>query len=617
MSRTLLEVAVAVRSPFVFQSLDPAAYGYHCSALRSEDGLPIIPGDHLRGHLRHALSKIAKIATNGPVGAQLIEILFGKESDEIKPDSIGEQNVPNRGRLIISDLRAMAVHCGSTECGVSGAIGTPYPRVKIDETTGAADDGMLQTIELVAPIDSIVVFRGEIVVRPLASPLTDIASVLNGALQLIPAMGALKSSGFGEIVHDHRTAIRSGQWQPAAPSAQRAGSDRLAITVAFDRPLLIDAQRTMANYFAGSTIVPGGAIKGALAEALKDAGCRAMADPDDETGKVLSQMIISHAFPLTETCALGDRAIPASLATVVETLAETDGAADEKIHIKDIIVAGALDELIEMGTPAFSTDWKREVVEEARARLNRPNAGLVHLPRGRVAIDAQTGVADEGKLFVVSPVGTTGRRWSFVLDRNDADSTEFAKVRDLILAGLDGIGATGARMTVVENGIHPEPPPPTPVPCLVGGKQAFVILLETPAVLTDPDDGRSPAEQYEDAFRSLSSVPDIQLDNHFARRSLYGRYLGFRFRAFGSDRYQPFEVTAPGAVFVIRPDPEGKFAAWLAQAARTGLPAILHRRTNGRPILDAVDSWRICPFVHQNGYGAITINPDLSSLSFG
>lgn len=626
MSRITLAVTVAVRSPFVFQGLDPAAYGYDASALRDEDRVPIIPGDHLRGHLRHALTTLAGNVTGDQAEQRyktLLRLLFGAASPGREPEKGGEQDRPDRGLLIVGDLAAIKVTRGDIDCAAADPIGTPYPRVKIDESTGAADDAMLQQIELVAPIEAVVLFAGKIVVRPHRDLPPDVDADLRRALRLVPAMGALKSAGFGEVVHA-QSDIRVAPPRPAPRIAWPAAPDRLAVTVAFDRPLLVNVRRIAGNYFAGDTVVPGGAIKGAIAEALKDAGCRTIADPGDPTGAALSDIVVSHACPLTEAGDPADRAIPDSIVAVTRPDQEplladlagprlhTDPAGDGTLPAPIDWSDPEMKALIAAGTPAFAIDWKDEVFAAAQLRLNRPGSDLHHLPRGRVAIDPATGIAEESKLFVVAPIGTRGRLWRFTLDRNSADAGTFAQVLGVLAAGLDGIGRTGARMSIVPNGIRSIPAPTLPAPRRFGTTDAFVILLETAAVLTDPDDDRPPHAQYEAAFRDLSCVPDIVLLTHFARRSLFGRYMGFRFRAFGDNRYQPFEVTEPGAVFVFTADSGGAFATWLAGIAATGLPAI--RRPAAGASTGILD-WRTCPFVPANGYGAITVDPVLDVAS--
>jgi hypothetical protein len=595
---TRLDVTVALRSPFLFQGLDVAAGGVDASALRDENDTAIIPGDHLRGHLRHAFMAMIR-KSPGAVPDALLRALFGTGSADAGRDPDGDEGAytpDGRSALTVSDLVATGAEIDGATVAVPGRGAALYTRVAIDETCGAADDGSLQTVELVAGLDAVVTFTGTIDIAPHPAVPNNVAALIQTALRLVPAMGAIKSAGFGEIVHEQCKVARGTL--PAAVVLPQA--DRLDLTVAFDRPIMVDAVRSAANSFASATIVPGGAIKGALAEVLKHAH-PGIAREGDPFGAAFAAVRIGHAFPVAGTT-LADRAVPNCLVSVP--------VAPKTNEVVDLLDAARAEGVIARatGTPAFPPDWKDEIFAAVRKGLGRPQSRFDPQPRGRVMINTD-GVAEEGALFVTAPVGTQGRRWRFTIDRNDADPVAYAAVLAQLGAGLGGIGRTGAVMTVATAAAaalsHP-------TPSSYAGRPAFVLLLETPAVLTDPDDGASPAAQYQATFRALSGIDDLALLAHFARRKLAGGYAALRFRAFGKTpagrpRYQPFELTEPGAVFVLAADAAGQVRAFADRIARTGLPAI--RRTGGATTpLD----WRTCPFVPENGYGEVTVSPDLS-----
>ena len=597
-------IQVAVRSPFLFAGLEAAAVGVDSSALRDDAGRAIIPGDHVRGHLNHAFRTLNAHAP-GAVPEALVRTLFGKKSDDAGRDPKGDQGnyePTERGAIAISDLTAETMHTNGATSSTLPARGRElYTRVAIDDESGAADDGSLQTVELVAGLDAVVVFRGSVDIAPHKGIPADIDRLIRNALRLVPAMGAVKSSGFGELVHE---LCCINALAPATSTAVVIPSgDRFDLTVAFDRPIMVDADRRSANYFEGATIVPGGAIKGALAEAFRQSSNPGIANKGDPLGEALSRVRIGHAFPLVGD-ELGDRAIPNCLVSIplgnrVHRVVDLNDAAARWFDWAD-------------GTPAFPLDWKRNVFQEVRKGLRRPDTErhLTRLPRGRVMIKDE-GVAEGGALFVTAPVGTSGRRWRFTIERNGAEAAEFRKLLDRLKEGIGGLGRTGARITLVS--AKPNQAPAAQV-MTIGGERAVVLLLETPAVLTDPDDGASPQEQYEATLRALSGIPDLTLLSHFAQRKLAGGYLALRYRPFGRTpdgtlRYQPFELTEKGAVFVLKADDAGKVQTFAQRAARTGLAAI--QRENGKT--KELD-WRECPFVPENGYGEVTVSPDFSGV---
>jgi hypothetical protein len=84
-----------------------------------------------------------------------------------------------------------------------------------------------------------------------------------------------------------------------------------------------------------------------------------------------------------------------------------------------------------------------------------------------------------------------------------------------------------------------------------------------------------------------------------------GGYQATRFRPW-NPTYHPFVVTEPGSVFLLHGDIEED----LEQLARGGLPLPLFQKAN--PL-----DWRNCPFVPQNGFGAIRVDHlgDVASFS--
>ena len=109
-----------------------------------------------------------------------------------------------------------------------------------------------------------------------------------------PAIGAVKSAGYGEVVKPAVTLSKSTA--VVIPTGANAVARR-RYRVTFDRPILVDAEWIADNAMAGSAIVPGAVFKGALAQMLTYAG----EDPrkGDYSGP-LSAISFSHAFPEAE-----------------------------------------------------------------------------------------------------------------------------------------------------------------------------------------------------------------------------------------------------------------------------------------------------------------------------
>ena len=605
LKRSVYCVRVAIRSPFLFQGLTAAALGLDASAIRDEDGRPIIPADHLRGLIRAALKQIDQASDGAVIVSDEIETLLGAASPEVDDPAQGEQNRPVPGRLIFSDLSARETSPASAEFARAAeqadekesAVRAPRllaHRVKIDELTGAAETGMLQTVELVAPPNAVVIFQGNIIAYQDESERFDLEDLLTKALRLIPAMGALKTAGFGETVSDHCSVKELSSSAASQASAAQTGlHDNLEVSVHFDRPILVNAQRVADNVFIGSAVVPGSAIKGALAQRLDYEGL-APDETNSDIGQALSQIVISHAYPCDEWGRDCGRPLPLSL------ISDMDAG---HLNVQDALVQSANSPMFGCEhAPAFSIDWKARQIEYACSRLGRPQSSLAALPRGHTAI-TDAGVADDAKLFVTIGRETKGHVWRFRVARNGASHAEYLTILNVLLNGLDGLGRTDATMTFSEprQSMLPEVHPAT-----FNGQDAWPILLETPAVLTDPNDNRPVAERYEEYFTHVSGAP-VQLLNFFARRTLAGGYLAIRRRGYGRDRYCPFELTSEGSVFLIAGE---HLEAFLSQAVLSGLPAV--RRVNGTY---EEMNWRECPFVPGNGYGAISVDGDRHQLA--
>lgn len=576
MSRRIrFPLKLTLRSPFMLQGLQRAAYGVDASALRDAEGRPLIPADHVKGLLRQAYQELAQPGA-AHAGRDDVARLFGTESEEAAAD--GEQDVPKRASLVFSDLAAE--DAGKDRLHQSGT----FPRVAICDRTGSAQTGHLQVIELAAPLGAEVTFHGEL--TALAPPLeaAKLREDLQRALALIPAVGGFRSAGFGEVVPacssvgdpDERDLL------PAAPSgSDTPPTDTAEFVMRFDRPVLVDARRVADNYFQGATIVPGGAIKGALARRLELGGRL-----DDDLGRSLSQVVIGHAFPLSDTGHRLDTPLPASLVAAKDESTGDPRFADALLH------TGAAGVLLGDRVPVFQGDWKGGWAAKFCRREDLPgSANLRRDTRTRTRIDSDTGVAADQALFSFSAVETRNTQWALTIQRNGIPPAHFELFCATLAGGLDGIGKTDARAELWRE----DAAPPKIEPVANDRPDQWAVTLLTPALLTDPGSRAPLREQYAAYWRDVLG-DGVGLLNFFAQIRLAGGYQAVRYRLFGR-RYFPFVLTEAGASFLLQGDVRDS----LEGLARTGLPVARIREA------EATD-WRKCPFVPENGYGAITTN---------
>ena len=602
MTRQVFDVTLAIESPFLFAGLESARFGADVCTLRDAASRPIIPSAHVKGHFREALEALLFAADS----QSIMRALFGGEStsniDEADSDIVdqtataGEQNMPNPGVISFTDFVAEELEKPNQ--------GT-FNRVHIDDTTGAAKTGMLVMVELAAPLGMVVNFKGQIHISTVPEGLQDARALLEECFNMIGSMGAMRSSGFGLLdAKASRVAVASAdaraKSQTVSDLTKSGGVKRFAVDVSFDRPLMVDATRDVENMFVSSTIVPGAALKGAIASTL---------GLEEEEQEAFSSLLVSHAWPLVSEgekgALLGDRTLPLALMadqakTPVEFHDLSRGmGADASFYLKDLIVQGA----------SLSTlpDWKNASFKDARDLLGRPESKLTKLPRGRVKIDSDKGVAEKSKLFfstVVSNIDNSAGlvKWRFILDfgqiKNDASCQKLKeKLEAALRSGLHSVGKTKACSAQLKLS-------PTAIPDFKGGTgERVCLLLETPTVMTDPRSADHPEIQYERYFKSLLGKGAV-LATHFAQRQLAGGYIAFRRKGYGKDKYLPFELTNAGAVFVLNLDHEAREA--LEDYLRFGLPAVRQSMDDGREEALHRFSWKECPFVSENGYGEIT-----------
>lgn len=528
-----------LESPFLSRGLTAAGFGIDMAQARDADGKVVLPGDMILGNLRQAVRDL-----DAPDTIALLEDLFGRQSDD------EDSNAPRRGHIVIADLVAQTL-----EPDQGGAM----TRVKIDDATGSVAHGALAVVELPYPLGQRVQFKGEVLFWAEPGKLDAVLSGLRDALALIPAVGALKSVGFGWVVS---VSLDQPSATDLAPPMPRLGVDgRVELTLHLDRPFLVDAERLAQNVFQGREVIPGAVLKGALATRLARAGCT---DFDDD----LSNVVFGHALP---SCA-SQAPLPFSLATDQDCAVFSDFLLDDGPR------------LIGNSVPVFAPDWKDE--NAVRALLGwEPVPEFAYDTRTRTAIDGETGTSLESQLFSYAAIIAGQNSWHCVLDQGGADEAAFRTIVAMLEQGLDGIGKTGARARITVR------PAQTPTARALPSGQ-WALCLRTPALLNDPQALRDGTTLFDDYARYWETKLDARLVRFFARQRLAGGYQGLRFRR-DKASYQPFLLTEPGSVFLL----EGNCQDRLDHLLRRNLP----------PRPDGV-SWRTCPFMPENGFGAFCLN---------
>lgn len=586
-------LTLVLRSPFATRGL-AAGHGVDTPLARDGAGRVIVPGTLMRGLLRDAARRIALAAPDRPETGS-VAALFGCGSGAGREagadaDAWRVANEPLRRLIDVTDLV-------TPDAPTAGTI----TRVSIDPNRGSVREGHLQVIELPYPLGREVTFTGTVTLHGTRVPAEHADWLLRRALALVPAVGAFKSAGFGAVVRADLSPAGGEALQPAPAAAARAAADAAAdaadvlVALTFDRPFLVNAERAAPNLFKGDAVVPGAVLKGALAETLSRDGllCEGM-------GALLSGITVGHAWPVAAADAGAAltgrthrrRVLPLSLAKRRDRGGRGGGFVDR------ITAADATDDL-RHGVPTFEADWKDGERADAHVAFGIPAVQPARDVRVRTAFDSEKGIAlydqesEAGQLFVYSAVVPTHHVWvSRWAMPEDADPSLLAVLRRRLAAGLPGIGKTRA---VAAAEVHPLPQDLLSVPALP--KEGWSVTLESDALINDLGalrDGRELAADYAAYWEEQG----FTLVRFFARQRLAGGYQALRYPQ-RDDRYEPYLLTCAGSAFLLMP---GSGAS--PEEARRTLGTLVR---SGLPLAGAVarPGWRHCPFVPQNGFGAI------------
>lgn len=543
-------LTITLLSPFHFPTEDFGAFGYDSLSHRDSSGKPLIPREQIRGLLRHGIEALAQV---GNADAKKVLPDLGRagansspapRSEEAASDAKSDYDQHTKGLVSVTD---------AIGDWLSKEAIAPAPRVALDTVSGAAKPGQLQLIEQLALPGQTVDFACSIYFYQ--KPGSDFSELLSNAIRFHSAVGAQKSVGFGRIL-DAKAGIESvAQAFAGLPNAEIETRDQLNWYFNLDRPYLVNSEKLSENAYRGQCDIPGGALKGLLAQHL----VTTTGDLSSEMSAALSALRIGFAAPVGAKLE-----VPRSVVRDTETKSELD-------------LANASSIVSEAGTLERQADWKGSTAEHDQFE-NR-----VH-----VAIDADRGSAVEHKLFTLH--ARFPSRDGFVA------SLDFAKVSESqrptlvgamseMMVGLgrtDAVVCTTGLLGVPDDAFHLERGP-------------IAIVLESPGLLVEPMPNETAFEAYRNAWREW--LPNSDLLKSYTKERLAGGYQAMRFGR--RDDYSTFVLTEAASVFVLD----------LNQADIAVLQGLL-RFGVCRPVwAGQKTTWQNCPFVAQNGYGSLRLHP--------
>lgn len=611
-------VTFHVTSPFITGNGD-APFGMLDATLpRDDDDRIFFNKSLVRGVFKDALLSMSARAENGLCGfgkektKHLLKTLFGTSSadaDEMqtndKTDLSCDAYKPARRNVEFGRLVSAEVFVEPKQRNQE----LVYTRTERDDVLGSVVQGSLQEIELVARVGQAVEFQSRILFNQGVDAEACL-KLLKLAARAICSIGGNKSAGFGRVASvpefselEH-FAANSGLGSSVQVSQNMISG---IVLLKLSEPFLVSAERVGINGFVGSDVIPGGAIKAALADMLGSL--------NEEESKALSETIIDHAFPVYsgQNQAKVQTVLPKSIASLeggktVINLGQHSGAFVLMSDEKPVPQAMKL-----------SADWKPSEEQNILRGQYKILSGDYELPLTpnrslmvRTAIDGDTSAAKtedgSGQLFSYEMVNPKGRDvsdeetsllWQFNIQTKS--SNFFEKLIDILKSGVF-IGKTQAPAHAVK---LEEKKSVLIAPLATSAENLIyqVVLVSDCVMFEALEMENKPGilrKLYTAYFKHVFGN-GVTLRDFHAEQKLAGGYVALRYRG-GRENYMPWCLTSQGSSFTLQ------IASTEKDSFESKLQEVF---ANNLPLSNSVKkrTWEDCPFVPENGYGSIVINP--------
>ncbi|MCB1429861.1 MAG: hypothetical protein KDJ66_12180, partial [Nitratireductor sp.] len=569
-------------SPFLSVGLAAPAFGLDVTQLRDVSGRPIFPAGQIRGVIRNGLEVLIK---HGFAGAKPVLAMFGDMDNEASGE--GEP-----GRIRFRDLRATEPEEPQSNT-----------RIRINETTGAVEQGHLLVTEIAWPIGKHVSFAGKVAffAASLENAKT-IRDVLEKAVMLVQSIGAFKTSGFGRIEKRELGAPELLIDLGAAPTPLPAAT-RYKCSFMLDGALLVDTSRPEHNVLRTDTVISGAVLKGALAAMICDAtaGEEGKSILTGSLGDALSKAVFGPA-----------RATPAPIPASILQAGDfndpeknCDAVDATGVPVSDFSPGGTRRQSFIAWPAAFSPDFKSAKWKEGQ----EPDAGGLPLEsRTRLAIDYDAGAADQGKLFsqefVPAPIGDTDNPlWQCEISWPDSEpDAEFYQLLAWLKRGLFSIGKLKAgAVDVTVEALDTQ----GNVEVALGDRLAIVLqspcwMLRAEAMAGETQFTAAVEAYFKQASNGAFALARLGDDPAiFAQQQIRGGFQVSCHAPFGSDLLEPFILVSPGSVFVLEVIDAELAGKVLATWKTSGLPDLTK--------IGIAKAENAPPYLSENGFGAISI----------
>lgn len=582
MKQVQFTITIKLQAPILTHTSGSIGFGLDTAMLRDKNGTPQFTGSLIRGNIRHAWANLNEITEQPSI--ENIERWLGKQADSA-------QQIPNRAVLTFSK------YWKAKDWDNTKQAGKRY-RIAIDENTGAVKTGALQVIDSPYSVGEQPEFTGIISTSlDTEAEIQTLQKWLKRAFTLIPAIGSLKTNGFGKIlnttIEEKVTNIKATPQKPLntelLTQTQLGLHIKPSTSFCFAKPAIGEN-----NHFESEIHIPAAAIIAAIAN-------KTNAQKDNYKTLIdnLSKIHITHARPVQTGSGKRPISIPLS---VVESNKQLHNIADKKQP-----------EITRGQAPTFLIDWKPEQFDNAEKRFNPPkDTNKKTTPdinlNIRTAIERITGTAKNSQLFSMETVSPNGFDWLSNINLNnvtEADRpTVIQQLHTLFQQPLNALGKTKASAKITLEKSYPYS---TNEQAISNSDETVVIYLQTPARLlptgyqvAGTNQGESLHKHYQEAWHELSNG-NLKLSHFFAQQKLEGgEHWWKRFRQ-EKGSYHPEIFTREGSVFILDIIKEpSQVKDDIRQWQQQGLPQL--KDTIGG------EHWETNPWIAANGYGEIAIN---------
>lgn len=597
MTQYQVPFTLTILGPFLTAATGPQSYGIDKAFHRDGTNHPIIPDRHIKGKLRMALEEMTELTGDGFV--MDIPAWFGAKSED---GGYGKYD-PAPGRLHFSHFRL------DNKTSTRESART---RTAIHAASGTAAEKQLRSVEDLFASGAETEWKGNITFYAADLPAAEqIKKHLLLGFIWLTNMGAEKGVGFGRLKK-----VQAGKLTPVSANdfdaAVLGAEAQLQLRIQpLEQIMIGGVKKPGSNFVRSERVIPGGAIKGALAAGLNLAYGRPphlpltaeAAQEMPDFAQLVShyhEIRVTHAFP---TLVNAPRPVKIPLSTV-----KAGGDFFDLALISDQII------LINGLAPAYFIDWKSpKEFEEAAV----PREIFVT----RTEIDDTSRRSQEENLFTYSyllPEDEEGRpvEWVCNVYFDAVEKSIRSQVREQFgRAAAQYLNRLGKLNHAINLEIYPGIAQPE-VSSYQNPAGEIIITLQSDAIMLNPEDVRSLkagenlfalyAGFWNEISKSGFELVDFYAHQNFQGGYLYHRYLGAGERQSNPNQYYPYYLTGAGSVFRLKVLDEDAGQKYLERWQNCGLDwpgwaKIKYDQYNRA-------RWQNCPFVPENGYGEIAVN---------